>query len=112
MGFGPLVLSLVISRPIYSRSRASAGRPCRYAQPPRLSGSFISRGLPNGSDVRECLSCRKTASCDLMDSTLPRRRLLKEMILHVLVQIAPYPNNSLASRARKLIRDHAGSRIG
>src|SRR5262245_31398699 len=36
--------------------------------PPRLSGSFISRGLPNGSEVRECLPCRKTASCDLMES--------------------------------------------
>ena len=33
-----------------------------------LSGSVISWDLPNGSNVRGCLSCRKTASCDLMDS--------------------------------------------
>jgi hypothetical protein len=35
---------------------------------PRLSGSVISRGLPNGPEVRGCLSCRKTASGNLMDS--------------------------------------------
>src|SRR5262245_39108073 len=39
-----------------------------HANPPRLSGSVISRGLPNGSEVRGCLSRRKTASCALMDS--------------------------------------------
>jgi len=38
---------------------------------------------------------------------LRRDRLLKEVILHLLGQVAPYPNNSLAQGARKLIRDHA-----
>src|SRR5262245_10276453 len=38
--------------------------------------------------------------------------LLKQMILHLLGQIAPYPNNSLAQSARKLLCDHAGSWIG
>jgi hypothetical protein len=44
----------------YRRRRAEL-----LSQPPRLSGSFISRGLPKGSAVRECLACRKTASWDL-----------------------------------------------
>jgi hypothetical protein len=39
-------------------------------------------------------------------------RLPEEMILHLLGQIAPYPNNSLAQRARKLIRGHVGRWIG
>jgi hypothetical protein len=43
---------------------------------------------------------------------LGRHRLLEEMILHLLGQVDPYPNNSLAQRARKLIRDHIGSWIG
>src|SRR6266571_628252 len=34
------------------------------------------------------------------------------MILHVLRQVAPYPNNSLAQGARKLIHSHVGSWIG
>jgi hypothetical protein len=34
---------------------------------------------------------------------LRRHRLLKEMILHVLGQIAPDPNDCIAERARKLI---------
>src|SRR6266700_6470631 len=38
--------------------------------------------------------------------------LLKQMILHLLGQIAPYPNNSLAQSARKLLCNHAGSWIG
>jgi hypothetical protein len=38
--------------------------------------------------------------------------LLKQMILHLLRQIAPYPNNSLAQSARKLLYNDAGSWIG
>src|SRR5712672_3753376 len=34
------------------------------------------------------------------------------MKLHVLRQIAPYPNNSLAQSPSKLIRSHAGGWIG
>src|SRR5260370_40353014 len=34
------------------------------------------------------------------------------MKLHVLRQIAPYPNNSLAQSPSKLIRSHAGDWIG
>src|SRR5438132_11463169 len=48
----------------YRETHAAGNR----ANPPRLSGSVISRGLPNGSEVRGSLSRRKTASCALMDS--------------------------------------------
>jgi hypothetical protein len=34
-------------------------------------------------------------------------RLLKEVILHLLGQVAPYPNDSFAQGARELIRDQA-----
>ena len=44
--------------------------------------------------------------------TLRGHRLLEEMILHVLRQVAPYPRNGIAQRTRKLIGDHAGSRVG
>jgi hypothetical protein len=43
---------------------------------------------------------------------LRRHRLLEEMILHVLGQIAPYPNDSFAQGAHELIRDRAGGWIG
>jgi hypothetical protein len=43
---------------------------------------------------------------------LRRHRLPEEMILHLLGQVAPYPRNSRAQRARKLIRGHVGCWIG
>src|SRR3982074_3232625 len=43
---------------------------------------------------------------------LRRHRLLEEMVLHLLRQGAPYPNNRLTQGARKLLHAHAVAGIG
>src|SRR3954467_8986983 len=41
-----------------------------------------------------------------------RDRPLEQMILHLLRQVAPYPDDSLAKGARELVRGHAGTCLG
>src|SRR5258705_813313 len=43
---------------------------------------------------------------------LRRHRLLEEMVLHLLRQSAPCPNDSLTQGTRKLLHSHAGAGIG
>jgi hypothetical protein len=62
--------SPAVSHTLSVRCRAARGRQPSWRSPRayRVEANTAGSGSPNGSEVRECLSCRKTASCDLMDS--------------------------------------------
>ena len=70
---------------------------------PRLSGSVVSRGLPRGSQVRGCRSCRKIARWRPDRFAARGDRLLEQMMLNVLRQPAPHPHDRLAQRADELL---------